>query len=166
MLFRSMRRIGFDVADAGEDRSALIDFHGPVALWSDLWKAKEDELLKSCTRAWAAARERNAMLVYDAIGVGASVGAQVNVLNKPPFDIVRHMKFFAGGSVIKPDSKYKDTNISNRDMFSNVKAQAWWLCADKLRNTFNAVRNGHQHKDEDMLFLSSDRKSTRLNSSH
>lgn len=150
---RGLRRLGFDVADAGEDSCALIDMHGSVAIGSDLWKAREDELLKSCTRAWHKARAINASIIYDAIGVGASAGAKFNELNAGRLDPVRHQKFFAGGAVMKPDAKY--SGIKNRDFFANIKAQAWWLVADRFRNAFNAVRNGAKFRDDEMLFLDS-----------
>jgi phage terminase large subunit len=41
-------------------------------------------------------------------------------------------------------------------MFSNIKAQAWWLLADRFRNTFNAVRNGETFDHSDMISLSAD----------
>lgn len=150
-----MRRLGFDVADAGEDACAMIDMHGPLALWADLWRAREDELLKSCTRVWTTARERGASIVYDAIGVGAGSGSKFNELNGNRVDPTFHTKFFAGGKVWRPDAKYGHTEITNKDMFANVKAQAWWLVADRLKNTFNAVNNGLKFNGEDMLFLDS-----------
>lgn len=152
------RRIGFDVADAGEDKCAMIDMHGVVAQWSDLWKAREDELLKSCTRVWSEARERRAQIVYDAIGVGAGSGAKFTELNDEArlLEPVIHHKFFAGGAVFRPDSMYGQSGIKNKDFFANVKAQAWWLTADRLRNTFNAVRNGAKFRDDEMLFLDSE----------
>jgi len=152
---RGLRRIGFDVADAGEDYCAMVESFGPLATWSDLWKAKEDELLKSCSRVWAAARERESSVVYDAIGVGATCGAKFNELNVGHAIPVEHAKFFAGGAVLKPDSNYGLTGIKNKDFFSNVKAQAWWVTADRLRNTFNAVRNGQQFSDEELIFIDS-----------
>lgn len=152
---RGLRRIGFDVADAGEDKCAAVDGLGPLISWSDEWKAREDELLKSCTRVWQHARERSALIIYDAIGVGASAGAKFNELNATSSVNVRHAKFFAGGGVIRPESKYGDTLVKNKDMFSNIKAQAWWLTADKLKATFNAVRNGAKHPDDKMLFIDS-----------
>jgi phage terminase large subunit len=148
-----LRRIGFDVADSGADSCAMIDVHGPLAKWSDLWKAKEDELLKSCTRVWTAAREREAMVVYDAIGVGATSGAKFNELNVGHAMPVHHHKFFAGGSVLKPDDQYLHTGIKNKDFFSNIKAQAWWGVADRLRNSYNAVRNGEKFRDDELIFI-------------
>lgn len=147
------RRIGFDVADAGEDYCAMIESYGSLNIWADQWKAKEDELLKSCSKVWAKARDSKALIVYDAIGVGATSGAKFNELNSTNQTKVDHQKFFAGGAVAKPDSQYKHSGIKNKDYFSNIKAQAWWLIADRFRNTYNAVRNGHSFTDDDMIFI-------------
>ncbi len=147
------RRIGFDIADAGEDKCASIEAHGLIAISSDQWKAGEDELLKSCTRVWTQAREKAAMVVYDAIGVGATAGAKFNELNTANREKVEHQKFFAGGAVLKPDAKYAESDIKNSDYFSNVKAQVWWLVADRLKNTYNAVRNGHKFDQDEMIFI-------------
>jgi phage terminase large subunit len=149
------RRIGFDVADSGEDSCAMIEAHGPLATWSDQWKAKEDELLKSCTRVWATAREREDSVIYDAIGVGAGCGAKFNELNTGQAVAVSHSKFFAGGAVMKPDSDYARTGVKNKDMFANIKAQSWWLVADRLKNTYNAVRNGQVFEVDEMIFIDS-----------
>jgi len=146
-------RLGFDVADAGEDSCALVASHGNLNYWSDVWKGKEDELLKSCTRVWHKARETSSKIVYDAIGVGATAGAKFNELNDIHHFTLQHEKFFAGGSVIKPDAFYSNTNIRNKDFFSNVKAQAWWLVADRLRNTYNAVINEQKFDESEMLFI-------------
>ena len=34
-----------------------------------------------------------------------------------------------------------------------MKAQAWYLVADRFRNTYNAVRNGHTFDQADMIFI-------------
>ena len=153
---RGSRRIGFDVADSGADKCAQIEAIGPLAVWADQWSAREDELLKSCTRVWTRARAQGASIIYDAIGVGAGAGAKFNELNEQQHASVAHRKFFAGGAVARPDGFYdKVSKVKNKDMFANVKAQAWWLVADRLRNTFNAVRNGQKFDDSDLLFLDS-----------
>jgi len=148
-------RMGFDVADAGEDACATVASHGPLSYWSDSWRASEDELLKSCTRVWHVARAHGAKVIYDAIGVGATAGAKFNEINAGNTGRVEHEKFFAGGSVVKPDSLYADSRLKNKDFFNNVKAQAWWLVADRLRNTYNAVNNGQRFEPDEMLFLDS-----------
>lgn len=150
-------RVGFDVADSGKDKNAIIVAHGPLAVHSDLWKAGEDELLKSATRARAACVEHDAELTYDSIGVGAGVGAKVNELNKPG-ESVLHTGFNAGDAVLRPKEIYARSHPpkKNVDMFSNAKAQAWWHVADRARNTFNAVQKGMTFNQADMLFISSD----------
>lgn len=151
------KRIGFDVADSGADKCANVYVHGSVALWADEWKAAEDELLKSCTRTYHVARERGAAITYDSIGVGASAGAKFGELNAAAIEgaKVQYAKFNAGGAVWRPEALY-EPQTKNKDMFSNIKAQAWWLVADRFRNTYNAVRNGHQFKDDELISLSSD----------
>jgi phage terminase large subunit len=150
------KRKGFDIADAGEDACATVDAIGSLATSSDIWKGREDELLKSCTRVHSAARLSGAKVIYDAIGVGASAGAKFNELNATPGPKVEHEKFFAGGAVFKPDARYGESQVLNKDFFSNIKAQAWWLVADRLRNTYNAVTNGQKFRDDEMIFIDAD----------
>lgn len=155
------KRLGFDVADSGSDKCALVLAHGSLATWSDQWKAGEHELLKSATRARDKALEEDAEVVFDSIGVGAMTGAKINELNAeggPRVKRVRHTGFNAGGAVFKPDAIYaRSVPVrSNKDFFANAKAQAWWLLADRFRNTFNAVRNGHAFDQADMVFIDAD----------
>ncbi|ELR7719657.1 PBSX family phage terminase large subunit [Salmonella enterica] len=137
------KRIGFDVADSGADKCANVYRHGSVVYWADEWKAKEDELLKSCLRTYMAALERGADIVYDSIGVGATAGAKFSEINEdrrranPVASQITYQRFNAGAGVHEPDNEYN--GIPNKDFFANLKAQAWWLVADRFRNTFNAV---------------------------
>ena len=149
------KRIGFDVADSGADKCANVFAYGSVVSWADEWKAGEDELLKSCTRVWNAARERQASVTYDSIGVGAGCGAKFNELNGQNVPRIDHRKFNAGAGVFRPESDYK-TGTKNRDMFLNLKAQAWWMVGDRFRNTYNAVRRGEKFAEDELISLSGD----------
>jgi len=147
------KRIGFDIADSGADKCAMVYVHGWAARGADLWKGQEDELLKSCTRVWKAAREVGAAVTYDSIGVGASAGAKFTELNETIIDgRIQHQKFNAGGAVFRPESDYLP-KIKNKDHFLNIKAQAWWLVADRFRNTYNAVHNGEQFDDDELISI-------------
>lgn len=156
------KRIGFDIADAGEDACAMVAAHGPLSYWSETWKAGEDELLNSCTRVWAKARDAEefgpsgASITYDAIGVGAGAGAKFNELNEENQIRIHHEKFFAGGGVLRPDAQYAKTGLKNKDFFANIKAQVWWGVADRLRATYNAIAKGEKVSPSDMIFLSGD----------
>lgn len=157
------KRIGFDIADSGADKCANVFAHGQLASWSDQWKAQEDQLLMSCTRTWNVASERGASVIYDSIGVGASAGAKFAELNAAPGNHdrrVRYEKFNAGDAVFKPEAIYEPSRaggqagVKNKDMFLNLKAQAWWGVADRLKATYNAVRNGEKVRDPaGLMFL-------------
>jgi phage terminase large subunit len=150
------KRIGFDVADDGNDKCAQIASHGPLAFWGEEWKAEEHELLKSSTRVWNKAIELEAEVVYDNIGVGAQVGAKINELNEGSPTKIAHIGFNAGDKVNRPKDIYGSTKKTNKDMFANLKAQEWWGVADRLRNTYNAVKGGAQFDKSEMIFISSD----------
>ena len=149
------KRIGFDIADDGGDRCVNVMAHGNTATGMDWWKANEDELMKSCERTYANARQYQSEITYDSIGVGAMAGSKFDEINqadnRPPVD---YHKFRAGGEVINPDREYAN-GVTNKDMFSNLKAQAWWLVADRLRNTWDAVTNGTDYPEEDLISISS-----------
>lgn len=148
--------VGFDIADSGADKCATVRKKGGVALAIDEWKGLEDELLKSCTRTWQNAIEHDADVVYDCIGVGATAGSKFKELGK-----LRYTKFNAGDAVMYPDRFYAP-KIKNKDMFSNLKAQAWWLIADRMKITYQvimAISNGTpipKYNADDLISISSD----------
>ncbi|PCP71225.1 PBSX family phage terminase large subunit, partial [Morganella morganii] len=155
------KRIGFDIADDGDDRCATVFSHGSVALWADEWKGREDELLTSCSRTYQVARVRESEIIYDSIGVGASAGSKFKELNAEHKAGVMYHKFNAGAAVMNPDRDYQP-KVKNKDFFSNLKAQAWWTVADRFRNTYsviNAIKSGKEpekFKDDELISISSD----------
>lgn len=155
------RRLGYDIADDGSDKCATVYAKGSVAYWCDEWAGKEDELLKSCTRAYSTAREYDAHIVYDCIGVGASAGAKFKELNASNGGKIQYTKFNAGGAVLKPEVFYQP-KIKNKDFFSNLKAQAWWGVADRFRLTYQvitALKNGEEpppYRVDELISISSE----------
>lgn len=142
------KTVGYDVADSGDDLNATIFVNGSICEQADLWKAKEDELNKSCKRAMSMAVTNGAEMIYDSIGVGAHTGSTLNELN-----FYQHHKFNAGAKVVKPKMRYN--GIANSEFFSNIKAQAWWMLADRFRNTYNAVHKGEQFTSDELISISS-----------
>lgn len=149
--------VGFDIADDGNDKCSTVTKKGGVAIDCDEWKGLEDELLKSCTRTWNTAKKYDAEIIYDCIGVGASAGAKFKELGK-----VKYYKFNAGGAVFKPLRIYAPPKITHGDLFSNAKAQAWWLLADRFKITYQvitALLNGTpipKYNKDDLISISSD----------
>lgn len=151
------KTIGYDVADSGEDKNATAYTHGSVIRSVDEWSGGEDELLKSSTRAYDEAQAVGASIVYDSIGVGASAGAKFKELNASHVNLpnIDYSKFNAGDSVSRPDRKYQDTKVTNKDMFANLKAQAWWDLAQRFKNTYNAIHRGQEFDPDDLISISS-----------
>ena len=149
-------RIGFDIADDGGDRCVNVMAYGCLAYHMDWWKASEDELLKSCKRTYSNARQHQARIIYDSIGVGASAGSKFAEINAEPGNTFHceYQKFRAGDAVINPERVYAE-GVRNKDMFCNLKAQAWWSVADRLRNTWDAVTNGTHYDPSELICISS-----------
>lgn len=151
--WRGGKTVGYDVADSGDDKNATTSIDGSVCVHLDEWSGGEDELFESAKRVRGTAMTVGAQMIgYDSIGVGAGTGAHLNNMS-PPWR--KHYKFNAGGKVVSPKKPYRDTKILNEDFFANLKAQAWWLLADRFRNVHLAVTKGRQFKADDMISLSS-----------
>ncbi len=155
------RCIGFDVADDGGDTNATVERMGCLLTNIDEWEAGEHELLKSAKRVYNKASsggDLRAFINYDSVGVGASMGAKFKELNDAVSDRRFHIKFSgfsAGAGVIDPDKEYQHGK-TNKQMFSNIKAQAWWNIADRLKTTYNAVEHNQPYDESDIISISSD----------
>jgi len=142
------RILGFDVADEGDDANATILRHGSVVTDMQQWRGQD--VIYSADKVYLYAQEQNIdRIVYDNIGVGAGVKAQFRRKNGK----VQTLGFNAGGAVYKPDAKYTDDK-KNRDMFANIKAQAWWMVRDRFYKTWRAVHHGDSYPEDQLISLS------------
>lgn len=152
------KRVGFDVADEGEDSNATTLAHGSVVTDCNQWN--KGDVITSADRVKNYAEDVKASeIVYDSIGVGAGVKAHLKRVCKIPAT-----GFNAGESVFKPEAKYADGK-TNKDMFSNIKAQAWWGVRDRFYNTWRVIKHleanpndtefAKQFTDDQLISLSS-----------
>ena len=128
----------------------------------DEWKGQDTEY--TACKAYAYAQDVHAdMLVYDSIGVGAGVKATINRLRREQaaekcaeVDVrLQVYGFNAGGEVINKKKTWR-TGKKNGDMFYNVKAQAWWMLAERFRKTYKAIREGVEFDPDELISLPSD----------
>jgi phage terminase large subunit len=153
---------GFDVADDGQDANAIIFRQGIVATYAEEWRDKDP--VSAAAHAYAQCQSNGVeYLRYDDIGVGAGAKGQFRLLEQGQlynlqrgFTRVQTEGFNAGGTVVNPDLDYV-VGKSNKDMFYNAKAQAWWLVADRFRNTYNAV-NGKPHDANKLISIAANLK--------
>lgn len=152
------KTVGYDVADSGDDKNATTSMDGSVCIGLDEWRGGEDELRESAARVKQSAETIGASHIgYDSIGVGAGTGSHLNGMGWR-----KHFKFNAGGKVVDPKRQYADTRINNEDFFANLKAQTWWLTADRFRNTFLAVSKDRAFPADQMISLDSSRITPKL----
>lgn len=138
------RVAGYDVADSGEDKNAVTLVDGSVIRDCFEWQGGDNELKKSADKVKLYAIKNNAKVIYDSIGVGAHTGSTLQAGGFNDFS-----GFNAGGKVQRPTRKYN--GVKQKDYFANVKAQAWWLVADRLRNTYDYAVNGNTDYELDDL---------------
>jgi len=154
------KRIGYDVADSGEDLNAMVVMNGGLVFDLISWKGKEDELYESSEKVFAKALVIDAKVNYDSNGVGAGVGSNMKQMNKKSKDQVKYYGFDSASVPAFPDSLYKidgiDTQQTNREYFENRKAQAWWLLADRIKETHRAVSMGKEIDDDRIISISSE----------
>ena len=153
-------RAGYDVADSGDDKNALILASGNVSLASEQWKAKEDELYQSSERVYKVARDNEAMIVYDGLGVGAGTGSNYKKIKKADtsgqaYKVGDCIAWKASGEVMNKKKSF-DGKVTNGEMFENVKAQSWWHYRKLAMNTYNAINKGMEFKPHELLSLSSE----------
>lgn len=143
--------VGFDVANDGGDLNAIAYRKGCVLEYIEEWKGQKDGLLQSISRVYDFAEKNNAQIIYDCIGVGASVGGKIKELNEKTNQEIRFSTFDAGKGVENPFQIYE--NKKNKDHFLNLKAQAWFTIADRMRKTHEYVKHGN--KCDNIISISS-----------
>lgn len=149
------KRVGFDVADEGEDSNATTLRHGSVAI--DVQEWDRGDVIESSNRVNLYSEQQKAdEIIYDSIGVGAGVKAQLGRIAK-----INIQGFNAGGAVLHPESEYM-SGKKNKDMFANIKAQAWWSVRDRFYKTWRSVeaRKGDpnctlEYQPDELISLSS-----------
>ena len=145
---------GYDVADSGEDLNAFVNKHGILVTKVHQWKAKEDDLVRSAKIVRNEAMQFGSIVRYDSIGVGAGVGSNINEMNKIDNKEIVSEAFNSGGAVLNKEQEY-ELGVSNKDYFSNVKAQMWKTVADRILLTHNAVTKGLPFHESDIISISS-----------
>ena len=149
------KRLGYDIADDGNDKNATVAAYGLLAMSVQEWQGQTDDLMGSCKRVHLQARQLQAGIFYDNIGVGAFAGSKFKELNQTTRARIQYKGFGAGAKKHKPDAEYQP-GIKNKDFFSNLKAQAWWLVADRFRNTYAAVHKGEKFEEHELISISGD----------
>ena len=164
------KKVGFDVADEGADFNATANVHGWIVTGLNEWKDRDPN--SAAATVWNNAIEFGAdEIFYDSIGVGAGAKGEFRQLvAKLEYSSVvppSITPFAANAGVINPDEPYDEGHIvqtvsgvkhsyrTNADMFTNLKAQAYWAIRDRCYNAWKA-RNGKDYDAENLISFDSE----------
>jgi phage terminase large subunit len=158
-------RAALDPADEGGDLHALAIAKGSILHSVEDWG--EGDVGKATRRSVDRLRGRMVALQYDSIGVGAGVKSEANRLrdtvgddDKPMLPVgITFQPWNAGSSPLRPDDHVvagDDETPTNKDMFKNLKAQAWWQLRLRFERTHKAVTAGEVYDPADLISLPSD----------
>lgn len=149
---------GLDLADEGIDRNALT--LRQWIIWRDVQQWGERDVGVTTRRAINAVRHlKDVKIQYDVVGIGSTVKAEFNRLEEDAeinLNGVQLIPWNAGGKVINPFKRIiedDDQSLLNRDMFGNMKAQAWWHIRTRFYKTFKAVTEGVVYDPDELISL-------------
>jgi len=145
------KRTAFDVADEGPDANAIIGRHGWVVNLAHEWRDNDPN--SAANKAWELTLDYGSTeLVFDSIGVGAGAKGELRQ-RVADYECSARVTpaitaFNAASAVRDPEDVYQHGK-TNKETFSNLKAQTWWYLRDRFYNAYKC-REGMDH-DADML---------------
>jgi len=162
---------GFDVADEGADYNAVAYVHGWIVEGLEEWKDTDPN--SAANHVWHDSISYGVEeIIFDAIGVGAGAKGELRnevermeLSSKKPPAITA---YYASGSVANPDDFYQEgyrvetinaehgIDRTNKDMFTNIKAQDYWNLRDRCYNAWKA-RNGKPYDADKLISFDSDK---------
>ncbi|MEC7119865.1 MAG: terminase, partial [Pseudomonadota bacterium] len=133
--------------------------HGVVMTALKSWSGKGDDIFVTTQAALDECIDGEyGLMYYDADGLGAGVRGDARVINE------RHAKQgiaaikvdpFAGSAAVFEPEKEMVKGRKNKDFFSNLKAQSWWMLRMRFQNTFRAI-NDIEYDPEMIISIPSD----------
>lgn len=145
--------IGYDVADEGEDSNATVHAHGSYVYDCDAWRGMD--VIESARKVYDKAKSDNAEIVFDSIGVGAGSKAEFRQLGEKSYFRINATGFNAGGAVHNPKAIYEEGK-TNGDHFANIKAQAWFMLADRFYKTYRVAVFGDDYPADELISVAPD----------
>jgi phage terminase large subunit len=134
---------GFDVADGGSNKNALVTTHGILVENIQEWSGKNTDIFNSVKRVVSYSLSKGCTMVkYDSDGLGAGVRGDATQILKNMQSHLRFIAFKGSHKVVKPN--YKEfSDCKNVDFFLNLKAQMWWKLRMRFRLTYRILKEGH-----------------------
>jgi phage terminase large subunit len=147
------RSAALDVADEGIDKNAWAARDGTLLTFIEEWSGKASDIFATSERAALLCDTHGiSSMQYDADGLGAGVRGDMRVINERPARAnaqVTAVEYRGSGEVVRPDEfaiepdhKRGHNGRTNKDFFSNRKAQSWWAMRRRFEKTYQRVIQG------------------------
>jgi len=152
------RRVGFDVADEGVDKNAIIGVKGYEVQHAEDWSGKGDDIMGSVERVFLFCDEFEADgFSYDADGVGAGVRGDARIINarrkRQGERELQVWAFRASEGVANPEAE-DVKGRKNEDFFANRKSQSHWSLRTRFRKTYRWVVDGVECSADEIISIS------------
>ena len=143
---------GFDVAEGGIDRCAVVVRHGPAVLDHLVWPGKAGDLEPAAKRAHEFVRGHRVMRFYYDAAHGMK-GPLLRALKMRPGRSKYGVKAVGFGGAVAGASKMYDGYTTNAQMFALRNMQMAQTLRLKAQNTYRLHRDGEGVDPENCLFI-------------
>lgn len=149
----NFERLGFDIADEGEDKNAIAIVRGIEIAMTEEWSGIGSDTFASTEYVFDVCDERGLReFNYDGDGIGAGVRGDARVINeRRAARNTRKIKakmYRGSEAVIDPDGIVEGTigrdgekGRTNEDYFANRKAQEWWRLRLRFQRTWRWINS-------------------------
>jgi len=155
-----VRRVSWDIADAGKDKNTNIFRHGIELVDCEEWQGQEARMMDSVHRTFEFIDLHKASeLYYDKDGMGAPAssmlaGVLMDRVKQNPKYRLSVTGFRGSGPVLDPEKKTPGTDRKNEDYLENQKAQSWMALRWRFWITYNAVTvPGYKYDPSEIISL-------------
>ena len=150
-----IKKAALDVADEGKDLNAVVGRHGVVIDHISKWSGKNSDIYSTVEKSLKICSTSGYNeLDYDADGVGAGVKGDAKKIKKDLGIKVKVTPFKGGGAVVNPDQEMIEGRL-NKDIFTNLKAQGWWMLRKRFQATYRAVVEELDFDPDEIISISS-----------
>lgn len=133
---------GFDVADEGKDKNAVVGGQGVEVSVCEEFSGKDSDIYESVEKVFDICSETPIRRVrYDGDGLGAGVRGDARVINQKRTIKIGFEIYRGSGEVLDPE-KEDVAGRKNIDYFANRKAQEWWRLRTRFLKTYRWVVQG------------------------
>jgi phage terminase large subunit len=148
-----------DVADGGGDKNAQVKRQGVILRFAQEWGERDTgatarRAISNCEGSTPIDH------MYDSIGVGSGVKAEINRLNDEGLmpGGIRFVSWEAGAPPLWPDKRVIEDDPEsplNKDFYKNLKAQGWWELRRRFERVHRAITEGTRYPIEQMISIDS-----------